>query len=406
VVSPILLGALLAQSQLGSAVYPTDPGERAKVWEASLNRLFKGQPATVLFDVDLRRQPPILPESGPKIQLHGTTMIVVAAFNYRSWKEVGGVQLFRRRTKAEGPYKTPLEELNNWLKSLDAATLSQIGGDGIPFATLPTGVQQMALRQIGAVAPDALPTVIERLNQGAFRLKMRYGFQYKDANGNTETRAVDSNEIYPDERARQKIVKEAGAATLSPLSPASRGPMKFESGVVLTFAELVSKASGAFGKRFDYDQRLGEWKLFVYGEFSYEDFLDAIREASEVIPFVDLGDTSYVGQFKIDDLLAGPLAGLLESDNRTEKGGSLGPRDFQARRTVSFGEVLSGMAKTPRGLASLNLQDSTPVQLWCGLTMVADFGGTRTSPFFRANSGDDPTNIGRLPNLFAIGLSR
>jgi hypothetical protein len=302
----------------GAQTIQADPHSRA--WLETLGRVAKAESAALCVDVDEANLPAPMIYASPH-GYRGLDRLATAIGRSRSI--VDGVHVFRRRLEPDDlRAETPLGHVAGVLTSLSAQDLSKLVRGDMHFSVL-NYTQQRRLRHAIASSGKGLgdSMLAEYPDQIGMRLVLEPFAVCASRTGEGQVRLSLLVEpvVVP-------MPEKPAFAAPAPLGGPTDGPLDFGNGVVLTLAELATRAETAFGKVFVYDGRLANMRLFFSGRYTEKRLLDVVAVVTE----------------------PQPLNRIPENARKT---------DFSAERQTLLSLAFEPLGDDPIGVADLTMND-------------------------------------------------
>jgi|GEM_PF-4755111 len=268
-----------AESTKGQTQDQTE--ERRQLWQAALQKAFKGYSSAVVVDVNLDADIPFTAYSARLSEAKFANLFALQVGRVAVSQSTGWV-IVRQAGSSSSRYDAGID-VARWLSKVPDEELSRLCNSAIPFHDLSEDTMKLLARHCSN------PGLQAKMANGEFAaasVRFQIMLTFKDKEGVVQTYPADP--FSKDSEKMEKIRSQVESTYKQPqivVEPKKTltGKLDFSEGQVLRLDELVAKAAKALGKYYVYDGRLSRSYFYIQGKYNDQTFLEYLKAVLKTI---------------------------------------------------------------------------------------------------------------------------
>lgn len=383
---------------LASTSVAQDDKKKKEEWQTWLSGVAELEGASIIVDVDLRTR---RPNTQFREQRGMETLERLSVLLNRGVREIDGTYVFHRYMEADDLRARSIHgHAMIWLRFLSGEDREELrSGRGLSWESVSPGDRkalEYVVRKLGGGVGDSM------LDQAGNSVRMGVYFtpqiEFEDPKTGT-TRRVSLSSGYPQlekpegqpARSQNPVRRQSPRNIARPIG----GDLDFESGRIVSLAELFKLSVDQWDMRFWYDGRLSESLYFLSGRFDQDRFMECIEEVTRTVETMKTeNDLSFITGAPVDNLLRSYFEDLDEDAEGTTK--TVG--DFLNGGSATLFEIL-GPEPSPQVRSILNQMGLSMDQQ---VTMKAAMALFFTAPGMTRVEGGEPGQAHFVSNTFGL----
>lgn len=281
--------------------------KRKEEWQTWLSGVAELEGASIFVDVDLRRR---RPNTQFRERRGMETLERMSALLNRGMSEIDGTYVFHRYMD-DGDLRARSIHVHamSWLRFLGGEDREKLlSGKGLSWGSVSPRDRkalEFVVRKLGNGVGDSM------LDQAGNSMRIGVHFtphiEFKDPKTGKTLRVTISSgypQLEKPEGQPEVSQNPIGRQSIRNIVRPVGGELDFESGRIVTLAEIFKLSVDQWDMRFWYDGRLAESLYFVSGRFDQDRFMDCIEEVTRTVTTKKSeNDLDLVTGAPVDDLL-------------------------------------------------------------------------------------------------------